>query len=614
MGAHTAPHQGWIVRGAKQPPRQAVRVAAVCGSLLASLIIATPASAQLTETTPEQQARKYLERAEQFLDDSDAMAARDNPLAIDGYYATARAAWDAVWTCPESPEVLCEAGDTYAAALAGLLDTACRHGRLDGECLQVGSRWDPVRVPLLVRGHALPAGGIKAVVADPPRKDKRISQGYLRGGFGLPVVIRTVDEPPTDEQDDERPFAGGSDLTDAAMQSAERHDFLPPRQSLAATAVLRFAMPEQPNFREAVIGPVHGDTPPAVLDLVNPIAVAAVRIGGARPPLAGDLTAPLLDMLEGMPRQSSVEGFLQPFGRGDTLPRLEMLEPYVRGKIPVVFIHGLASDEGTWFDVVNELRSWPAFHRHYTPWVFHYPTGASFVQVASQLRRQLTALRSRLDPEGGDGSLSRMVLVGHSMGGLHAKLMVVEPGDMFWRAICDVPFAEVRMRPQIRRLVAPGFFFHPLPFVSRVVFIATPHGGSAWATRAVGRLASLSVQQPPEMKAIHDEIVEANPGAFHPDYEDRLPTTVDLLAPDSPMLATLRRLPIDCRVEAHTIFGTGCLTDALRDGDGVVTVAAARTPGVVSERAVKAKHTRVHHQQATIEELVAILQAHAAVP
>jgi hypothetical protein len=65
------------------------------------------------------------------------------------------------------------------------------------------------------------------------------------------------------------------------------------------------------------------------------------------------------------------------------------------------------------------------------------------------------------------------------------------------------------------------------------VFIATPHGGSALASLGVGRVASLTVQQPPEMKAIHDEIVLANPDSFRPDYERSLPTTVDVLEPEA---------------------------------------------------------------------------------
>ena len=164
---------------------------------------------------------------------------------------------------------------------------------------------------------------------------------------------------------------------------------------------------------------------------------------------------PLLDMLAGMPR-SGIEGFVQPFGRGDTRPRLEFLEPHRPGRIPVVFIHGLASDEGTWFDMVNELRAWPEFHRRFAPWVFHYPTGAAFVQSSARLRSELRRAIRLLDPEGRDPALGRIVLVGHSMGGLHAKMQVVAPGTALWDSVALVPFAEMRLPPAMRAAVQPA--------------------------------------------------------------------------------------------------------------------------------------------------------------
>ena len=194
-------------------------------------------------------------------------------------------------------------------------------------------------------------------ISTPPPADSRITRHHVRGGFGLPVVVRVA----------------------AATSEEGTRDFTPARQSLAATAVLRFKMPGDENFLEKFAGPLALDHAPAILDLANPVEIAAVHVGPARPLLAADLTAPLLDMLEAKPK-AGLSGFVQPYGRGDTQPRLEFLEPHQPGRIPVVFIHGLASDEGTWFDMLNELRTWPAFHRRYEAWVYHYPTGAAFLQ------------------------------------------------------------------------------------------------------------------------------------------------------------------------------------------------------------------------------------------
>jgi pimeloyl-ACP methyl ester carboxylesterase len=492
-----------------------------------------------------------------------------------------------VWTCPGSREILCEASELYAAALEGLLETACAFGRLTEQGLVLGPACKQIVVPIQTKALPVDSSMIEKVVAAPPPGDSRITRHHCRGGFGLPVVIRVKPGPP----------------------GSPGQAFAPDRQSLAATAVLRFKMPGDETFLQTFAGPLARDHAPAILDLANPVEIAAVHIGEARPLLAADLTAPLLDELEGMPK-AGLTGFIQPYGRGDTQPRLEFLEPHQAGRIPVVFIHGLASDEGTWFDLLNELRTWPTFHRRFEPWVYRYPTGASFLQSAAVLRRELRKAVRTLDPEGTDRALQNMVFVGHSMGGLHAKLAVVEPRMAIWDSVASRPFDTVQMRPEVRQFVAPLFFFEPLPFVKRVVFIATPHAGSSLASRALGRVASVTVRQPPEIRAIYEEIAATNPGVFQGDFENSVPTTVDILEPDSTILQAIKELRTPCWVTTHSVIGTAHQSLTGDPNDCVVPASSARLPGTVSEIEVPATHTKVHHQPATVCELERILTQH----
>jgi pimeloyl-ACP methyl ester carboxylesterase len=276
----------------------------------------------------------------------------------------------------------------------------------------------------------------------------------------------------------------------------------------------------------------------------------------------------------------------------------------------VVFIHGLASDEGTWFDMVNELRTWPEFHRRFEPWVFHYPTGAAFVQSSARLRSELARAVRLLDPDGRDAALRRIVLVGHSMGGLHAKMQVVAPGTALWDSVAKVPFAEIRLPSAMRAAVQPAYFFEPVPQVTRVVCIATPHRGSVLASLGVGRLASVTVRPPPEAQALHDTAVRLNPGAFDDDFARKLPTTIDLLEPDSLLLRALERLRPACWVAVHSIVGDGHHSLTGGRDDCVVSVESAHTAGAASEIAVPATHTKVHHHPLTAAELRRILRLH----
>ena len=548
-----------------------------------------PAAAAPTAQATRETAQRHLRLAREHLVASCEMLKNCDRHAVDGYYVACQEAWNAAWTLPEDRDLLIDAADAYADALAGLLEAARRHQRLGNGGLWVGPRGRPVLVPFRPQALAVDPACIASIEPQGQPDDKRFARRHLRDGFGLPVVVRV---------------ANGS-------TAEQPRGFAAPRQSLAATAVLRFEVPGNENFLQKFAGPAASDHAPAVLDLANPVEIAAVRIGSTRPHLAADLSAPLLDVLDGTQR-SSIAGFLQPFGDGSTRPHLEMLEPHQPGRIPVVFIHGLASDEGTWFDMINELRAWPEFHRRFEPWVFHYPTGAAFLQSSAELREQLTAAVRQCDPQGTDPAMRNLVLVGHSMGGLHAKLQVVDPGDRVWQAVAKVPFDQIRLRPELRRQVSRAYFFKPLPFVNRIVCIATPHQGSVIASLGLGRLASLSVRTPPESKLIHDEAVRLNPGKFQPEYERSTPTSVDLLQPDSLMLESISRLRPPCWVTMHSVVGDGhSWFVGVRD-DCVVSVESAHTEGAVSEIFVPATHTKVHHHPRTIAEVRRILLQHLA--
>ncbi|MFM9059927.1 MAG: esterase/lipase family protein [Planctomycetaceae bacterium] len=536
---------------------------------------------------PRPIAEGHLRRAREHFDASVKMAKQGRYLAMDGFYVACQEAWDAVWTCPEAPDVLHGAACVYADALAGFLETACARGRLRPEGIWMGPASQPVLVPFVPKALPLDPAYIGSIDSARLRDDRRITRRITRAGFGLPVVVR-VREP-----------AGERDAA-----------FMPERQSLAATAVLRFRMPGDEKILAAFAGPQYRDHAAAVLDLANPVEVAAVKIGPAQPHLAADLTAPLLDMPAATPRAAAGEGSIRPFGRGDPRPRLEFLEPHCPGRIPVVFIHGLASDEGTWFDMINDLRGWPEFHRRFEPWVFQYPTGAAFLQSSAVLRRELARAVAALDPGGTDPALRRMVLVGHSMGGLHAKMQVVAPGTALWDSIAYEPLDGLRLPEQMRSLVRPGYFFEPAPHVTRIVCIATPHRGSILASLGVGRAASLAVRAPPEAQALHDTAVRMNPGAFKPEFERRVPTTIDLLEPSSGLLQAIEGLRPACWVAVHSVVGTGHVSLTGGRDDCVVSEASAHTAGARSEIAVPASHTEVHHHPDTVRELQRILCEH----
>ena len=111
------------------------------------------------------------------------------------------------------------------------------------------------------------------------------------------------------------------------------------------------------------------------------------------------------------------------------------------------------------------------------------------------------------------------------------------------------------------------------------------------------------------MTALHD-LMNNNPHVFVDQVEDRLPTSIDLLRPDSPLLQSTYSLPVASRVTTHSIIGTGKALKDSTPADGVVPVANARHPNTASERYIDTTHTRLPDHPQTTEELTKILREH----
>ena len=171
--------------------------------------------------------------------------------------------------------------------------------------------------------------------------------------------------------------------------------------------------------------------------------------------------------------------------------RLFAREPYRPGRIPLVFVHGTNSSPARWADMVNDLENDPRIRTRYQFWFFSYDSGNPIAVLRDAVaagahgsRRQARSRRPRSLPH-------QMVVVGHSQGGLLTKMTVVDSGSVFWEQLSDTPFDQAQLSEQSRALVEQALFVKPLPFVTRVIFISTPHQGSyltSWSL--VPRLAA----------------------------------------------------------------------------------------------------------------------------
>ena len=505
--------------------------------------------------------------AAEALAEAEALDLLEEPTAVDFYF---EASAQAAKILQQFPAAL--TGDTdveiiYRDALEGLIDASQRYGRLDAHRQRILVGGGTRVVPISYFGFAWRPQDFSLLLPAHYERNTEIANHYISGGIGTPLIAERV----TNQQ---IPFSRQ-------------------QQNFAVTALLRPATNASNDF---------------VLELYNPLVFDRVNWGGFVVPIARDLSAPLAREINEAPRQY-LRGFTSP---SDTSvrPLLMMLEPYQRGKIPVVFIHGLYSDPTTWADMLNELRAQHDLYAQYQFWIFRYPTGGNLLASAAALRQQLYLVRNQFDPQHIDPALDAMVLVGHSLGGLVSKMQITSSNDQFWGRIAQQPYSALRAPFVIQQKFAQSLFFQPVPTVKRVVFIGTPHRGSDLTRRLAGRIGSALVSFGSEEDVAYQQLIDSNREVFRPDFSDEPPTSISLLEPDSPFLEGLANMPLNSETHVHSIIGDDRGPPFAEPGDGVVTVESARHCGE-SELFVPAKHEKLHRNPESINEVARILRLHA---
>ncbi len=356
----------------------------------------------------------------------------------------------------------------------------------------------------------------------------------------------------------------------------------------------------------------------AILELHDPLTSRDVQVASRQVPLETDLTTPLayfLQNLEYSDLGAATRGLFRP-GRYTTHTGLQMLEPYQPDKIPVVLVHGIWSTPITWVRMFNDLRSIPAIRENYQFWFYFYPTGQPFVFSAAELRDELAELRGLLDPARRQPSLDRLVLIGHSMGGLISRLQTVDSGNLFWEQVAHQPLHQLETDERTTRSLQQTYFFHPNPSVRRVITIATPHHGSSYSNAATRWLGRKFIDLPPVIDGLAKQLHLQAPGALRDGGLPLSRNSVDSLAPHSPALKALRQSRRAPWVIYHNIVAKvpegKWLGRFAADSDGVVDVASAQVDDVATQITVEADHQTAHRHPRTVLEVRRILLEHLA--
>jgi len=296
---------------------------------------------------------------------------------------------------------------------------------------------------------------------------------------------------------------------------------------------------------------------------------------------------------------------------GIQTPRVLLMQPYDPNRLVVVMLHGLASSPEAWINVANEVMGDEELRRNYQVWEVYYPTNAPVAINLANIRKALDATLHHYDPAGTARASRDMTLIGHSMGGVIARLLVSSSGDKLWELIPLRPNLSAAKRARFRARLSRYLQFTPMPQVDRAVFLASPHRGTPYAqhrlARWIGNLIRLPVGVLKEMASLTELIkTDGDEGNNAPLL--RIPNSIDNLGDTDPFIIASAGLPISPRVHYHTIVGVYKSKGPLQDSsDGVVPYKSAHLDGADSELAIPSWHS-VQETPAAILELRRILR------
>ncbi|MCQ8895748.1 alpha/beta hydrolase [Limnobacter humi] len=346
----------------------------------------------------------------------------------------------------------------------------------------------------------------------------------------------------------------------------------------------------------------------------DPYRSKSTFMAGTEVPLAANFTAGygLWLARSGFAQQS----LLTLVGRGDALekPRIYLMQPYDPKRKVLVMLHGLASSPEAWVNVANEVLGDAVLRENYQIWQVYYPTNLPLAFNNRAIRDALSETLKAFDPKGVNPASHDMVLLGHSMGGVIARLMVSDAGSTLWDGLLSeyavTPDREQRLRSKLEPLLK----FSAMPQVSRAIFVATPHRGTEFAENRFARFVSGIIRLPASVLSRVTEIAQllVDPDSAAPAALTRPLNSINNLSNQDPFVNLAATLPISNRVKYHTIVGNDTPDLPLEDSnDGVVPYRSAHLEGAASELVIPSWHSVQERPQAIVE-IRRILREHLA--
>ncbi len=403
-------------------------------------------------------------------------------------------------------------------------------------------------------------------------------------------------------------FGIGVPLVALAAPAAKKTDSLLrslPQLPMPATLVLRFDF-----SKDGIAG--------AKFSLYDTFVTEQTVVENETVPLARDYSTPIAHMSRSMPlltEKNLLVAMLTP-DKQEEQTGLYLLEPYNPDKIPVVFVHGLMSSPVTWIRLINFLRHYPLIRQKYQFWFYSYSSGNPVMISADTLRNALEEAEENyaVTPEART-TFNRMILVGHSMGGLISRVITQDRAEYFVEQYTGENWTDfsAKLTPAEEQEFRELFFKKP-DYISRLIMMAVPHRGSSMAKWTIARLGSYLVSFPARVITHSTEIfktlIRFSDATKSEGYKKfMIHTGIDNLDPDNLFIRVLADSPFASGIPRHSIIGNNETGGVPGGTDGVVPYSSSHVDGVESELIVKSGHS-VQQTPEAMREVARILLLH----
>lgn len=346
------------------------------------------------------------------------------------------------------------------------------------------------------------------------------------------------------------------------------------------------------------------------LKAFDPYKYEKVTMAGKTYPLAGNFSTPYGLWLA--QNNLGKAAYLTLIDRDNhlTMPHLYMLEPYNPKKKVIVLVHGLASSPEAWIRLTNDIMGDAVLRENFQVWQVFYSTNMPIIESRFQIYALLNQAFAQVDSTA--PAKKDAVLIGHSMGGIIARLLVSD-ADVTKKALAMMNNRQLNKYQKLP-IISQRLVIKDIPNFSRAIFLATPHKGTDYADRWFTKAARKIIRIPGAfLSAITDSIQTQDL-----DVKELL-TQIDHgliqngpsdLSHQSKFMELTKDINPRKGLMFHSIMGNITDSDDLNIiSDDVVTYQSAHLDGAVSEKIIKGGHS-IQETPEAILELRRILRLH----